>query len=315
MQTRWAPDSSRQLPIDQVPVYSDDAELAAVEKETCDLSSAAFAGEARCLTKDLPRLRLGALSSCRAGIAPKVSPSTARTPFAISFACSCDGGGADLRRSRPVVKIRTHRGAVREAALGADGNADGMELPSYRGDIINDIAFTDEAPTPDPRRLLKAYRQSAATLNLLRAFSQGGYADLDRVHQWTLGFVKDSPAGNRYEEIGGPHLRDAELHARLRGDIGNSERLRTTDFYTSHEALLLGYEEAFVRIDFDQRQPLRDIGPFPFGRRPHAPAGSCPCRLPARHQDSDRREVRAEHRAVGVACSSTSESGATDPAA
>ena len=202
--------------------------------------------------------------------------------------------------SRPVVKIGRIAGQFAKPRSAATEKQNGVELPSYRGDIINDIAFTPEARTPDPQRLLKAYRQSAATLNLLRAFAQGGYADLERVHQWTLGFVKDSPAGNRYEELAGRISETLNFMRACGVTSENSERLRTTDFYTSHEALLLGYEEAFVRIDFDQRQPLRDIGPFSLGRRPDASAGSRPYRIPSRHQEPDRREVRAEHQAARI---------------
>jgi len=124
-----------------------------------------------------------------------------------------------------------------------------VTLPSYRGDIINDIAFTPEARTPDPERLLLAYRQSAATLNLLRAFATGGYASLARVHEWTMGFMKDSAAFPRFEEIA-KKIDDAIDFMRALGlTEHNTQQLRETRFYTSHEALLLGYEEALTRRD------------------------------------------------------------------
>jgi 3-deoxy-7-phosphoheptulonate synthase len=125
----------------------------------------------------------------------------------------------------------------------------GKELPSYRGDIINGIEFTEEARVPDPQRMLMAYRQSAATLNLLRAFAQGGYANLDHVHRWNLGFVKDSPAGHRYQELA-EHIAESLRFMRACGlTPERTPELRTTTVYTSHEALMLGYEEAMTRVD------------------------------------------------------------------
>ena len=123
------------------------------------------------------------------------------------------------------------------------------ELPSYRGDIINAIAFDEDSRIPDPHRMLKAYRQSAATLNLLRAFAQGGYANLEHVHEWTLGFLKDSPQSHRYKALA---ERIGECLAFMRAcgiNADTTPQLRSTDFYTSHEALLLGYEQAMTRID------------------------------------------------------------------
>ena len=124
-----------------------------------------------------------------------------------------------------------------------------MSLPAYRGDIVNDIAFTAEAREPDPRRQLEAYRQSAATLNLLRAFATGGYANLENVHRWMLGFVKDSPQSERYEEIADRITETLGFMRAVGLDAEAHPELRATDFYTSHEALLLGYEQAMTRLD------------------------------------------------------------------
>ena len=122
-------------------------------------------------------------------------------------------------------------------------------MPSYRGDIINGPEFTPEARIPDPNRQIEAYRQSAATLNLIRAFATGGYADLERVHQWNMGFVKDSPQGHRYEEIA-DRIEETLGFMRACGITSeNTPQLRATSFYTSHEALLLGYEQALTRKD------------------------------------------------------------------
>jgi 3-deoxy-7-phosphoheptulonate synthase len=123
------------------------------------------------------------------------------------------------------------------------------ELPSYRGDIVNGIDFTEEARRPDPRRQIEAYRHAAATLNLLRAFAHGGYASLGRVHQWMLGYVKDSAPSKEYEELA-DRISEALNFMRACGiDPESHPELRTTDFYTSHEGLLLGYEQAMTRLD------------------------------------------------------------------
>jgi 3-deoxy-7-phosphoheptulonate synthase len=151
--------------------------------------------------------------------------------------------------SKPVLKVGRIAGQFAKPRSSDTETIDGVTLPSYRGDIINDIDFTPEARQPDPRRLLEAYRQSAATLNLLRAFATGGYADLTRVHEWTMGFMKSASASARFEELAGK-IDDAIdfMHA-LGLNSENTPSMRETKFYTSHEALLLGYEEALTRQD------------------------------------------------------------------
>jgi 3-deoxy-7-phosphoheptulonate synthase len=136
-----------------------------------------------------------------------------------------------------------------------------------------------------------AYRQSAATLNLLRAFAQGGYANLDNVHQWMLGFVKDSPQASATASwpTGSPRPWTSCGHRHLRR---NHPQLRETDFYTSHEALLLGYEEALTRIDSTSGDWYATVGPHDLDRRPHPPDRPCPCRVLPRHQEPDRSEMR-----------------------
>ncbi|MGB9166500.1 MAG: 3-deoxy-7-phosphoheptulonate synthase, partial [Rhodomicrobium sp.] len=228
MQTRWAPDSWRQKPIDQVPVYSDEAELAAVEKELATFPPLVFAGEARCLTKNLAEAAAGRAFVLQGGdCAESFSEHGAdsiRDFFRVFLQMAVV---LTFAASRPVVKIGRIAGQFAKPRSAPTEKQNGTELPSYRGDIINDIAFTGEARRPDPQRLLKAYRQSAATLNLLRAFSQGGYADLERVHQWTLGFVKDSPAGHRYEELASRISETLNFMRACGITSENSERLRT----------------------------------------------------------------------------------------
>ncbi len=122
-------------------------------------------------------------------------------------------------------------------------------MPSYRGDIVNDIAFEAMARIPDPRRQLMAYRQSAATLNLLRAFASGGYANLENAHRWMLGFIKDTPQSARYQELADRLTETIGFMRAIGLDPETHQELRQTEFYTSHEALLLGYEEALTRVD------------------------------------------------------------------
>jgi 3-deoxy-7-phosphoheptulonate synthase len=246
----WSPASWRQKPIEQVPHYPDAAALEAVERELQSFPPLVFAGEARALKKELAEVAEGRAFLLQGG------------DCAESFA---EHGADNIRDffrvflqmavvltfagSLPVVKIGRIAGQFAKPRSSPTETIGGVELPSYRGDIINDIAFTLEGRTADPQRLLKAYRQSAATLNLLRAFAQGGYADLERVHQWTLGFVAGSPAVERYQGIANRISESLDFMRACGVTSDNTEKLRTTDFYTSHEALLLGYEQAFARID------------------------------------------------------------------
>ena len=125
----------------------------------------------------------------------------------------------------------------------------GKTLPSYRGDIINSLDFDDAAREPDPQRMIQAYSQSAATLNLLRAFAQGGYADLHRVHAWNQDFVADSPQGERYRELADRLTETLDFMAACGLDSDTTPQIRETEFYTSHEALFLSYEQALTRVD------------------------------------------------------------------
>ncbi|MBI4723597.1 MAG: 3-deoxy-7-phosphoheptulonate synthase class II [Rhodomicrobium sp.] len=250
MSSRWTPDSWRQKPIEQVPAYPDEGALNAIEMELASFPPLVFAGEARCLKKSLAEVAAGRAFVLQGGDCAESFSEHGADPIRDFFRVFLQMAVVlTYASSRPVVKIGRIAGQFAKPRSASTEAQDGMELPSYRGDIINDIAFTPEARTPDPRRLLKAYRQSAATLNLLRAFAQGGYADLERVHQWTLSFVADSPAGHRYEELANRISETLNFMRACGITSDNSERLRTTDFYTSHEALLLPYEQAFARID------------------------------------------------------------------
>ena len=151
--------------------------------------------------------------------------------------------------AKPVVKVGRIAGQFAKPRSSDMETKDGVELPSYRGDIINATEFSEEARIPDAHRQIMAYRQSAATLNLLRAFAQGGYANLEHVQSWMLDFVDDSPLSERYSELAGRIAETLSFMKAIGFDAERYQRLRETDFYTSHEALLLGYEEALTRED------------------------------------------------------------------
>ena len=250
MAERWTPESWRNKPIQQVPDYPDRTALAEVEKQLATFPPLVFAGEVRTLTKHLDRVAAGEAFLLHGG------------DCAESFA---EHGADNIRdffrvflqmavvlifaAALPVVKIGRIAGQFAKPRTSPVEKRNGVELPVYRGDIINGTEFTPEARIPDPRRQLAAYRQSAATLNLLRAFAQGGYANLANVRQWVLGFVKDSPQSRRYAQLA-DQISEALGFMQACGlDLESHPELRSTDFYTSHEALLLGFEQAMTRVD------------------------------------------------------------------
>ena len=192
----------------------------------------------------------------------------------------------------PIVKVGRVAGQFAKPRSSDLETIDGVTLPAYRGDIVNDIEFSPQAREPDPRRQLEAYRQSAATLNLLRAFANGGYANLENAHRWMLCFVKDSPQSGRYEELADRITETLGFMRAVGLDPEAHPELRSTDFYTSHEALLLGYEQAMTRLEFDLRRLLRDLGPHDLDRRPDAPARGRACRILPRREESDRPQMR-----------------------
>ena len=247
---RWTPESWRKAPIQQSPVYRDAAALADVERQLAGFPPLLFAGEARKLKRALARVAAGDAFLLQGG------------DCAESFAEHSADNIRDFLRvflqmavvmtfaaASPVVKVGRIAGQFAKPRSAPTEKVNGVELPSYRGDIINDTAFTAEAREPDPRRQLMAYRQSAATLNLIRAFATGGYANLENAHRWMLGFVKDSPQSERYEKLANQITETLGFMRAIGLDAESHQELRQTDFYTSHEALLLGYEQALTRVD------------------------------------------------------------------
>ena len=250
MKSTWSPASWRAKPIEQVPVYPDQEALAAIEARLSSYPPLVFAGEARKLKKTL------------AGVAAGKSFLLQGGDCAESFAEHHADNIRDFFRvflqmavvltfagAVPVVKVGRIAGQFAKPRSTPTEKKGAVELPSYRGDIINGIEFDEATRAPDPNRLEMAYRQSAATLNLLRAFATGGYANLQHIHQWMLGFVQDSPQSNRYQELANRITEALDFMRSCGIDPELHPEMRSTDFYTSHEALLLGFEQAMTRVD------------------------------------------------------------------
>ncbi len=250
MAANWSPESWRSKPIVQVPEYPDEKALADAEARLATFPPLVFAGEARELKKTLAQVCDGHGFLLQGGdCAESFLEHRAdnirdffRVFLQMAVVLTYAGGS-------PVVKVGRIAGQFAKPRSSPTEKKGDVELPSYRGDIINGPEFTPEARIPDPQRQIEAYRQAAATLNLIRAFATGGYADLERVHQWNMGFVKDSPQGHRYQELA-DRITETLGFMRACGITSeNTPQLRATSFYTSHEALLLGYEEALTRRD------------------------------------------------------------------
>ena len=246
----WSPGSWREFPIKQQPAYEDLGQLETVEKELAGYPPLIFAGEARNLKKDMARVGRGEAFIVQGGDCAEsfaaFNADTIKHLFKLILQMSVI---MTYSSGKPVVKIGRVAGQFAKPRSSDFEEIDGVRLPSYRGDIINDTAFTEEARKPDPRRMIRAYNQSAATMNLLRAFSRGGLADLNQVHRWNLDFIKDHPLGRRYEELSCQIDRAMKFLAAAGINSENTPQLRQTTVYTSHEALLLNYEEALTRVD------------------------------------------------------------------
>ena len=246
----WSPSSWREKPIRHVPVYGHEAHLHEVEKTIATYPPLVFAGEARDLKEKLALASQGKAFLLQGGDCAESfaehNPDNIRDIFRLFLQMSAV---LIFATSLPVIKVGRIAGQFAKPRSSDTEEANGEELISYRGDIINGIEFDKAARNPDPERLLKSYRQSAATVNLLRAFSQGGYADLERVHSWTLDFLENSPIGEKYSDLA-EQISKSLGFMRACGITPESvPQLRTTDLYTSHEALLLGYEESMTRVD------------------------------------------------------------------
>ena len=250
MAKNWSKDSWRNKPVVQVPEYDDQKALEKVEKRLSSYPPLVFAGEARRLKEHLAKVCRGEAFLLQGGDCAESfaehNPDNIRDTFRVilqmaivlTFGAGC-----------PVIKVGRIAGQFakpRSAPLEKQGE---IELPSYRGDIINNIEFVEDLRIPDPERQIMAYRQSASTLNLLRAFAQGGYANLDHVHKWNMGFVKESKQGEQYEQVANRISEALDFMDAVGINSNTTPELRSVDFYTSHESLLLGYEECLTRVD------------------------------------------------------------------
>ena len=246
----WAPNSWRSLPIEQTPVYRDSGALADVENQLAGFPPLVFAGEARNLKRQLAEVAAGRAFLLQGGDCAESfnehSADNIRDFFRVFLQMSVV---MTFAAGSPVVKLGRIAGQFAKPRSAPFEKKDGVELPSYRGDIINDIDFTTAGREPDPQRQLLAYRQSAATLNLIRAFAAGGFANLENAHRWMLGFVKNSPQSERYQKLADQITETLGFMRAIGLDPEHHPELRQTEFYTSHEALLLCYEQALTRID------------------------------------------------------------------
>jgi 3-deoxy-7-phosphoheptulonate synthase len=246
----WTPASWRSKPVAQVPAYQDAEALQGAEAKLKGYPPLVFAGEARNLKKALAEVAEGKAFLLQGGDCAEsfaeFHPDNIRDTFRVilQMAVVLTFAGA-----MPVVKVGRIAGQFAKPRSSDTEIIDGVELPSYRGDIINASPFEKVSREPDPSRMIQAYAQAASTLNLLRAFAQGGYADLHNVHRWNLGFIAGSPAGERYGALADRISETLEFMEACGITPDSAPQLRTTEFYTSHEALLLGYEQAMTRID------------------------------------------------------------------
>jgi 3-deoxy-7-phosphoheptulonate synthase len=250
MARKWTPDSWRAHEARQLPIYPDAAALAAAEAELRNYPPLVFAGEARDLKRDLAEVSEGKAFLLQGGDCAEsfaeFHPNNIRDTFRVILQMAVV---LTFASKLPVVKVGRMAGQFAKPRSSDVEEQDGVSLPSYRGDNVNDIAFTPEGRTPDPQRMVKAYSQSAATLNLLRAFAQGGYANLHQVHRWTHDFMGRSPWTRKYTDLADRIGEALDFMAACGINPDTVPQLKGTTFYTSHEALLLPYEQALTRQD------------------------------------------------------------------
>ena len=251
----WTPSSWREFPIKQQPTYQDQEALKKVEKELSNYPSLIFAGEAEQLKEKLARAGRGEAFLLQGGdCAESFSDFNAKNIQNLFRLMLQMNMVLMYSTGKPIVKIGRIAGQFAKPRSSDFEEKNGIKLPSYRVDIINDIAFNEEARFPNPENMLKAYFQSSATLNLLRAYSRGGLADLTKVHKWNLEFIKDNPLGKKYEELSN-EIDHSMKFMEACGVITNIlPQLHQTTLYTSHEALLLNYEEALTRQEEESKK-------------------------------------------------------------
>jgi len=250
MSGNWSPESWRNKPVVQVPEYPDAGSLKAAEDRLRNYPPLVFAGEARNLRAQLADVAEGRGFLLQGGDCAEsfaeFHPNNIRDTFRVLLQMAVV---LTFASGKPVVKVGRLAGQFAKPRSSDVEEQNGVTLPSYRGDMVNDMAFSEEGRMPDPERMVQVYNQSAATLNLLRAFAQGGYANLQEVHRWNLEFVSLGEQAQKYAELADRIDEAMTFMAACGLTPDAAPQLRETDFYTSHEALLLGYEEAMTRVD------------------------------------------------------------------
>ena len=246
----WKPNSWRNYPVVQMPTYPDESKVNSVEAKLSFKPPLVFAGEVQALKKSLALAEKGNAFILQGGDCAEsfsqFSANGIRDTFKVLLQMAVI---LTYGSSIPIIKIGRIAGQFAKPRSSDVEIIDGIELPSYRGDMINDMEFNKTARQPDPQRLINGYEQSAATLNLIRAFAQGGMANLEKVHEWTLGFLNDTPETDKYREIANRISESLNFMKACGLTSSSVPQLRETDFFTSHEALLLNYEEALTRED------------------------------------------------------------------
>ena len=246
----WKPNSWRNYPVVQMPTYPDESKVNSVEAKLSFKPPLVFAGEVQALKKSLALAEKGNAFILQGGDCAEsfsqFSANGIRDTFKVLLQMAVI---LTYGSSIPIIKIGRIAGQFAKPRSSDVEIIDGIELPSYRGDMINDMEFNKTARQPDPQRLIDGYEQSAATLNLIRAFAQGGMANLEKVHEWTLGFLNNTPETDKYREIANRISESLNFMKACGLTSSSVPQLRETDFFTSHEALLLNYEEALTRED------------------------------------------------------------------
>ncbi len=250
MSTTWAPASWREHPAAQQPEWPDPIEVEGVLDELKQLPPLVFAGEARSLKDSLAKVARGEAFLLQAGDCAEefgdFSANAIRDKLKVILQMAVV---LTYAAGLPVVKVGRIAGQFAKPRTSPNERLEDVELPAFRGHAVNDIAFDPGSRRADPKRLLRAYHQSAATLNLIRAFTKGGFADLNKIHLWNQEFVAGSKQGQRYEAIARQIDRALRFMAACGVKLETDPVLHEVDFYTSHEALLLGFEEALTRED------------------------------------------------------------------
>ena len=248
--SKWSVNSWRGYKAKHIPEYPDKSELEKTESQLKTYPPLVFAGEARDLKRHLAKVSEGKAFLLQGGDCAEsfddFNADYIRDTFKVLLQMSVTLTAAG---NCPVVKVGRMAGQFAKPRSSPKEEINGVELESYKGDIINDMEFTESSRVPDPQRMIRAYTQSAATLNLLRAFAKGGFSDLNKVHQWNMGFVDESPQGKKFRDLADKISDTLSFMDAIGISSGNTKRLRNVDFFTSHEALLLPYEECLTRTD------------------------------------------------------------------